>query len=102
MIIDIQSRCPKAQVVIVTPIHRHSEDFIAVRPDGEYVLADYVAMIKSVAEYFSLPVLDLWATSGIQPNIPANMQKYAPDGLHPNDAGHKRLFEAFDRFIKQM
>lgn len=102
LILDIQLRCPKAQIVIVTPIHRHGEDFVAVRPDGRYVLKDYVDMIKSVAEYFALPVLDLWSTSGIQPNIPANMQRYAPDGLHPNDAGHKRLFELFDRFIKQM
>ena len=102
LILDVQARCKNAQVVIVTPLHRHGEDFIATRPDGEYVLADYVATIKSVAEYFALPVLDLWATSGIQPNIPVNMQKYAPDGLHPNDAGHKRLYETFDRFIKQM
>lgn len=102
LLIDIQNRCPNARIVIVTPLHRHGEDFIAIRPDGEYVLKDYVVMIKNIAEYFSLPVLDLWAMSGIQPNIPANMQRYAPDGCHPNDAGHKILFELFDKFINNL
>lgn len=33
-----------------------------------YKLA-YVNIIKEVAEYYSLPVLDLFATSGLQPEI---------------------------------
>ena len=101
-VLMIQLRCPKAQVVIATPIHRHGEDNLAVRPDGKWSLKDYVDMEKTVAEYLSVPVLDLWATSGIQPNVFDNYKKYTTDGLHPNDAGHRRIFEILDRFVEHL
>ena len=98
----IQSRCPNAQVVIATPIHRFGEDDVAVRPDGEWTLKDYVEAEKAVAEYLSVPVLDLWSISGIQPNVHENYVKYTSDGLHPNDLGHRKFFECIDKFVKTL
>ena len=100
LIVSLKARCPDALIVIATPIHRHGEDFIATRPDGKWTLKDYVATIKDVAKYCALPVLDLWATSGIQPNFHADYVKYTVDGLHPNDLGHQRIFETLDKFIQ--
>ena len=62
----------------------------------------YVAIIREVAEYYSIPVLDLFACSGLQPCVPIIQQKYLPDGLHPNDAGHEILAEKIAGFLMSL
>ena len=47
-------------------------------------------------------MLDLYAASGIQPNVPAMQTRYMPDGLHPNDAGHAMLAEMIARKLEQL
>ena len=54
-------------------------------------LKTYVEILKETAEYFGFPVIDLFATSGLQPNIDYIREAYTVDGLHPNDAGHEML-----------
>ena len=54
-------------------------------------LEKYVDIIREVAQFYSLPVLDLFAMGGIQPIVETNRQKYCPDGLHPNDAGNRLI-----------
>lgn len=44
----------------------------------------------------SLPIIDLWKISGIQPEIEIIKEKYCPDGLHPNDDGHRRMAEIIE------
>ena len=83
-------------IVIVTPLHRTEET-----REGK-VLENYVNAIKDVARYYSLPVLDLYANSGIQPSVPAIREKLCPDGLHPNDAGHEILAEKIVNFLKRV
>ncbi len=65
----------------------------------EGVLIDYVNAIREVAEYYSLPVLDLFKTSGLQPAIPIIREKYMPDALHPNDEGHRILTDKIIKFL---
>ena len=94
---------PDAEIIIMTPLHRGSESAttneigLPCRP-----LADYVAMEKRYAEYYSLPVLDLWSVSGIQPCDPVLKQRFAPDALHPNDRGHERLADRLMSFLKAL
>ena len=66
------------------------------------ILSDYVQIIRKTAEYFSLPVLDLWASSGMNPRVAKVQETMMTDGLHPNDNGHQRLFELIDAYIKAM
>lgn len=85
---------PLSQLVIMTPLHRVGEDDTlyneyGVRRAGS--LADYVCAIREIAESFGVPVVDLFKNCGIQPNNPIHKEKFAPDGLHPNDDGHKLL-----------
>ncbi|MCH3998647.1 MAG: hypothetical protein LKG90_09945 [Lachnospiraceae bacterium] len=35
---------------------------------------------------------DLYRTSGLNPNVPELKERYNPDGLHPNDAGHELIY----------
>lgn len=87
---------PDALKVICTPLHRCIEDEPCSRG---LVLRDFVNIIKEVAEYYSLPVCDLWSISGIQPKVTTIKEKFCPDGLHPNDAGHELLADRIANFI---
>ncbi len=93
---------PCAKIIFMTPMHRRDEGVAHKKPDGEYTLHDYVLTIRAAAEWFSFPVLDLWATLGIVPDIAAQRERFAPDGLHPNDAGHRRIAAAVDAFLRRM
>ena len=80
----------------MTPLHRSMEEFSGQR------LKDYVEAIKEVAEYYAIPVIDLYATSGLQPQVPIIMQRFCPDGLHPNDAGHEKLYRRLRAFLEAL
>ncbi len=88
---------PTAVIAIMTPLHRTEEYTI----EGKCLLT-YVNIIREVAEYYSLPVLDLYATSGIQPQIPVHQETYMPDGLHPNDEGHKVIARKLEAFLRSL
>ena len=98
------TRCPDAVIVVMTPLHRLNEDDAHgdVKPEAVLPLSGYVSLIKEIAGYYSLPVLDLWSVSGMQPKIPVIRERYMPDGLHPNDRGHERIASLLTGFLKSL
>lgn len=88
-------------IIIMTPLHRTYElNMCGEKKVKEFgTLKMYVSIIKEVAEYYSLPVLDLFATSGLQPEIEEIKSKYMPDGLHPNDEGHILIANKLKMFL---
>lgn len=90
------TKFPGKPIVIITPLHR-SEEVL-----GSKTLKAYVDIIRKVAEYYSLPILDLYAESGLQPNVPVIKETYVPDGLHPNDAGHEILAQKIANFLSKL
>lgn len=98
---DLIVKHPKAQIVLMTPLHRLSEE---VNEKGviRYPLKDFVKAEKEIAAMLSVPVLDLWSLSGMQPKIPVIKEMYMPDGLHPNDLGHRRIAERLIGFLKAL
>lgn len=102
LLTSLLTKYPESKIMMITPLHRCNED--NPRGDGNKkkdvgTLYRYVAIIREVAEYYSIPVLDLFASSGLQPKVPIIQQKYVPDGLHPNDAGHEILAEKIAGFL---
>lgn len=95
---------PDVPIVVLTPLHRITEDIPTGdnKPAPVGTLKEYVNIIREVAEYYSLPVLDLFKESGLQPKIPIIQQKYVPDGLHPNDAGNEILAHKIARFLEML
>lgn len=96
---------PEATIVVMTPLHRGNEE--NPRGDGNKPadvapLSTYVDIIKQIAAFYSLPVLDLWSVSGLQPRVPVIQQKYCPDGLHPNDAGHAIIARRLAGFLSTL
>ena len=96
---------PAAEIVICTPLHRADED--NTMGDGSKLvpgkpLIEYVQAIRRAAEYYSLPLLDLYACSGLQPTVPVIAEKYCPDGLHPNKAGYAVLTRRMKSFLESL
>ncbi len=91
-------------IVIMTPLHRIGETLnnAGCKGKGYGTLREYVNIIREVAEYYSLPVLDLYATSGLQPEIPEIKEKYLPDGLHPSDAGYAIIADKLKKFLERL
>ena len=79
---------PTAKIVVMTPLHRTGE----YNPDVKgRTLVEYVNVIRETAAKYSIPVIDLWSNSGIQPEIEVIREMFCPDGLHPTDEGHVRM-----------
>ena len=86
----------------MTPLHRAYATFGSknVQPDESYAngldlfINDYVAVVREASSIWSVPVIDLFATSGMLPTIDSYMQYFINierDRLHPNAKGHQRM-----------
>lgn len=98
---------PGKPVAIITPLHRLNED----NPKGDGTgrkqqsvapLSVYRRILLEVAEHYALPVLDLYATSGIQPENPVSRERLCPDGLHPSDEGHALIARRVGLFLQTL
>ena len=65
-------------------------------------LETYVDAIIEIAAYYAVPVLDLYRVSGLQPIVPVLQERYMPDGLHPNDAGQRKIAEKLYGFLMSL
>lgn len=97
------NRYPNKTIVFMTPLHRIDD----LSPETAkiykgYYLSEYVSAIKAVAAYYSIPVLDLYATSGMNPCIEAQNKMFFADGVHPNDNGYMRIAERLSGFLKAL
>lgn len=99
----LRERYINSTIIILTPLHRSNEN----NPLGDGSkktpcppLKKYVEIIREVAEYYGLPVLDLYKVSGMQPEVPVIKEMFMPDGLHPNDAGYRRLADTIISYLR--
>ena len=101
------TRYPGKPVLIVTPLRRLNEndpggDGTGRKLNAFVPLNTYREIILQAAYYYSLPVLDLYATSGIQPENPVILKTLLPDGLHPSDAGHTLIARRIGETLKTL
>ena len=98
------NKFPSSTIVIMTPTHRLDENCVynerGVRNVSNF--EGYVNAITDVAAYYGLPVLDLYRTSGMNPENETIRQKYMPDGLHPSDDGHRLIYERLKGFLTSL
>ena len=100
LVLRIMNRYPDAEIVFMTPLHRRTES--VPKADSGRVLSDYVRAIREVTEYYGIPTLDLYATSGIQPAVVGAVDTMTSDGLHPNDKGAERIANRLLGFLKSL
>ena len=67
-------------------------------PDAKPLLA-YVDIIIEAGKRNGVPVIDLYRTLPINPNIPEDREKYTIDGLHFNDEGHKVIAKLLGDYL---
>ena len=92
-------------IVFLSPLHRLEEDDPAGDGTGRKLevratLAQYRDILLQVAAYYGLPVLDLYAVSGMQPRHETCRARLMPDGLHPSDEGHAIIARMLGNFLK--
>ena len=84
-------------IVFLTPARREN-DTVANSTTGK-VLRDYCNVITAKGAEHGIPVLDLYNNLGIDPNNAEEKAAYTTDGLHFNDAGHKKIADLLINFI---
>lgn len=95
----LQQKYPSSRIVVVTPLHRYNADTnkndlnydYEAHPVSGKTLKDYVDAMKEVCERYSIPVIDMFSISGLNPIVESIKNMYMPDGLHPNAEGHKLM-----------
>jgi hypothetical protein len=67
---------------------------------NDYYLKDYVAAVRAIGEFLSLPVCDWFADSNTnQYNLAADSVDIA---LHPNDTGYQKLANLLVQTFKKV
>lgn len=101
----LREKYPSSEIVVCTPLHRLDEN-LPGEPGVKLIpgapLTEYIKAIREVSEYYSLPLLDLYACSGLQPAVPVIQQLYLPDGLHPNKAGYTIITRRMKSFLEAL
>ena len=90
---------PDSPIVFMSPLHNIHGGANAA---NGYTMEQYVAIIREMTEYYSLPLLDLYRCSGIQPQVEISRQRLCPDGVHPNEAGHRLLASRLEGFLRSL
>lgn len=92
-------------IVFCTPIKRRKNDNTpspnATNPYG-YTLKQWCDVIKEVCDYYSIPVLDLYSESMINPHIEEQKALLINDGVHPSQKGHDVIARRIIGFFKQI
>lgn len=98
------NKYPTATIVFMTPIQRSAPfDADRIHPSKlNNTLLDFCNIIKEVATYYAIPVLDLYSVSGIHPINEKNRELFCPDGLHPSDAGNALIASRLAGFLKAL
>ncbi len=97
------NRYPCATIVYVTPFHcRYSEESVSHNIAGAPRFGNlqmYADAIKEAAIHYAIPVLDMYHTEWMSAGLDVVQQKYVPDSVHPNDAGHARIADCLQDFL---
>lgn len=96
----LKRRWPRAQILVMTPIHRavfgeHADQPSECWPNESGVYLDkYVDCIRETGDVWSVPVIDLYREAGLMPFLDEHAHCFRSaekDRLHPNAVGHERL-----------
>ncbi len=89
-------------IIWINATHRYTSnkpEFV-INSDGTFTitknnvghsLKDYVDALEEVCGVYSVPIVDVYRKSRIQPLFSSNLTAYTIDGLHPNAAGAKLI-----------
>lgn len=83
----IQNKCPDAEIVVICPMHRYGD----TATHNGYTIYDMAKAYQEVCEINSVTFVNSLTTFGIR-NYGSIEENYLlKDGLHPTEAGQKRI-----------
>jgi lysophospholipase L1-like esterase len=86
---------PAASICFLTPLHRDFYDgYVELNPETGLALEQFAELLKERARFYAL--------SGMQPKLQIIKERYMPDGLHPNEAGHQLLAQRIAPFLETL
>ncbi len=100
---SIQQHAPEAKILLFASLKSFNDSYGYSRTgitkyNPPRRMCDYVDAQIQCAERFSIPVLNLWAESGINEY---NSKKLCPDGIHPTEEAYKGLCPLFKVFLSR-
>ncbi|MDU4694742.1 MULTISPECIES: SGNH/GDSL hydrolase family protein [Paenibacillus] len=100
LIEHILSENPAARLNLWTPLQRDKDGYDTERPNkAGHRLDDYANAVRDLGRHYALPVLDLYAESGLNK---LTLSFFTEDGLHPNLQGHKRIASMAVAFLERL
>lgn len=91
---------PAARLNLWTPLQRDKDGYDTERPnEAGHRLVDYVDAVRELGQCYALPVLDLYAESGLNK---LTLPTFTEDGLHPNSSGHERIASMAAAFLEKI
>lgn len=88
------------EIVILSPIRRMGES--ALNMATNQPLEAYVDLLRKAAARHNVYFCDLFHADLFDPESPTQREMYIPDGLHPNDEGHRVLADKIMQFVEQL
>ena len=92
MLKKIQTRCPNAKIITMTPVGGRTEEASSNQDKQFYIrdlcMTDFANAVKEVSAYYGIPCIDINANSGINT---LNHTTYIADLIHPNLEGGKLI-----------
>lgn len=92
MLKKIQTRCPNAKIITMTPVGGRTEEASTNQDKQFYIrdlcMTDFANAVKEVSAYYGIPCIDINANSGINT---LNHTTYITDLIHPNVEGGKLI-----------
>lgn len=81
------------QIVFCTPIKRAQTPYTSVdsKNGNDKTLGDYGEIIKEVCDYYSIPVIDLYAQSCLNPSVASQSSLFDSYKTHPYQTGHNMI-----------
>ncbi|MFH5184251.1 SGNH/GDSL hydrolase family protein [Paenibacillus sp. TAB 01] len=82
------------------PLQRDKDGYDIYRVnEAGHRLAEYAEAVREIGLAYALPVLDLYAVSGFHK---LTLPVLTRDGLHPNEAGYRRIAGLAASFLQQL
>lgn len=109
----LKKNYPHRQIIVLTPVHRGFAAFSEenIQPEESYpnrlglYLDTYVDKLKECGDIWSVPVINLYALSGLYPMQKEYAAYFADAGtdlLHPNIMGHWRIAQTLYYQLKSL
>ena len=109
---DTMKKCPNAQLMLMTPLHKNDKgggaywggsSISSIEKNSQGLLQkSYVDAIKEIGAFYSIPVLDLYSISNLDFNHMADYTVYAADGLHQtSEPGYMKIAKLMYKFVQQ-